>query len=126
MHCGPCVTVNVTRSTPACVLTLAGAGIAALIVDSRIAVAALAKMALDAELRILEQVFVDRVLARDRHEPIALAFGERIALNDDLDARSRLDAQHEIHGRIVVDVSRKLRDPRFVVALRPQARPHSA
>ena len=82
-------------------------------------------MALDAELRILEQVFVHRVLARDRHEPIAVAFGERIALKDDLDARSRLDAQHEIHSGIAVDVSRKLRHPRLVVTLALSSRSHS-
>ena len=47
-------------------------GIRALVVDAGIAVASLAKMSLDAELRILEQVFIDGPFPRNRHEPIAI------------------------------------------------------
>ena len=93
---------------PGISLGFRGIGLATLVVDPRIAIAALAEVPLDAELRILEQVFVHGMLARDRHETIAVARSERIALKDDFDARSRLDAQHEAHRRIAIDVSRKL------------------
>ena len=49
--------------------------VAALIVRARYAVPALAKVPFDAELRVLEQVFVDRVLAGNRDELLAFPFG---------------------------------------------------
>ena len=92
----------------------------ALIVGARHAVAALAEVALDAEFRVFKEVFVDRVLAGDRHQLVALARCQRISLEDDLDMRPEIDTEDEVHIPIVVHKSRELRDARLVVTLRAQ------
>jgi hypothetical protein len=55
-------------------------GVGALIIRARVAITPLAEVPLDAELRVFEQVFVHRVLARDRNETVAVACSERITL----------------------------------------------
>ena len=108
MHCGPRVTVNVIAQH-------ALADSAALIIRPRVAVPALAEVPLDAELRVLEQVFVDRMLARNRaragraRSPVSGSPWKTIStrgpgstLNDQVDGRSSSVESRELRGRRLV------------------------
>ena len=90
------------------------------IVHLRVAVSPLAKMPLDAELGIFEQIFINRVLAHDGHEPVTLVAGQWIPLERNLHARSGLDADDQMHGRFVFRIPSELHGSRFVIAACPQ------
>ena len=75
--------VKVTLRSPA----FFGAGIGRL----RVAVALAAKGILDRAARIFQQVAIDRPLGADRDQVVAIAFGKRIAGEDEAHVRAGLD-----------------------------------
>ncbi len=60
------------------------------------------------------------MLAGDRHQLLALPCADRIALKVNLDQRAGFDAEHQVHSRVTVDVSRKLGRSCLVVPLLAQ------
>ena len=80
-----------------------------------VAVALRAQHLLDPVARILEQIFVRRSLAFDRHQLSPCGLRQRIAGEDDAHVRPRRHGQRHVCHPIVVGEADLRRDPRLVV-----------
>ena len=78
------------------------------------------EVVLDRAARVFEQVLVRRCLGADRHEPIALGFGQRVAGERHRHVRAAVD--RDAHDGAAVDEIDAVCRARFVEAARAQRR----
>ena len=81
-------------------------------------VAVLAQTGLDVAARVLEQIEIDGAFRADRHEIIRVATRQRIAGEDQADARPGLHIDRHRDGAAVLGRHAALADLRLVIAAR--------
>ncbi len=79
----------------------------------RVAISLGAKVLLDPVARVLQQIFVDRPFALDRHELVVRVGRQRIPGKDDAHVRPRRDGQRDVRDPIVVRAARRWARPRL-------------